>query len=91
MSAEAAKISAEADKVRAEKSASRKHDGRDSMGEKKAEMQRPTVDEGISESDWSFFEAEWSRYTVATGLDEDSAGAIRHLWQACSDGLRRPA
>ncbi len=27
--------------------------------------------------------------TVATGLDGDAAGAIRHLWQACSEGLRR--
>ena len=31
----------------------------------------------------------WERYAKATGLTEDSEAAVRHLWQACSDGLRR--
>ena len=77
--AEAAKITAEAEKVRAERTGVRQSD---SQTEKKAVMQRPTIDEAVSESNWSFFEAEWCRYMVATGLDEDAVGAIRHLWQA---------
>ena len=34
-------------------------------------MVRPTIDESISESDWLFFSAEWERYSIATGLEED--------------------
>ena len=81
VNAEAARISAEADRVRADKAVSRTSDG--NQMEKKAVMARPTVDESISESDWSFFVAEWSRYVEATGLAEDEAGSIRHLWQSC--------
>ena len=88
VTAEAARITAEAEKVRAEKAVSGgRQDGNQS--EKKAVMSRPTIDEGVSESDWSFFEAEWTRYVEATGLTVDEPGSIRHLWQACSDGLRR--
>ena len=52
-------------------------------------MSRPTIEESISESDWSFFMAEWQRYVEATELKEDDEAAVRHLWQACSDSLRR--
>ena len=79
-------MSGAADLVRAEKSGSRSGTGH---GEKKATMTRPTVEESISESDWSFFVAEWDRYVAAMGLAKDEAEAVRHLWQACSDGLRR--
>ena len=86
ITAEAAKTSAEADKLRAER---QRQPTESSRGEKKATMARPTIEESVSESDWSFFVAEWSRYVEATDLAEDEAGAVRHLWQACSDGLRR--
>merc|ERR1712239_82496 len=42
-----------------------------------------------TESDWSFFVAEWTRYSTAVGLDGDEPGAVCHLWAACSDGVRR--
>ena len=86
MSVEAAGISAEADKARGEKSGSgvRQSEGH---SEKKAVMSRPTIDEGVSESD--FFEAEWFRYVEAKGLFQDEPGSIRHLWKACFDSLRR--
>ena len=85
-SAEAAKMLAEAEKLRAEKSGSSVSADK---SERKALMSRPTIEEAVSESDWSFFVAEWERYVEATGLEGDTPGAIRHLWQACSDGLRR--
>ena len=58
-------------------------------GEKKATMQRPMIEESVSESDWSFFLPEWDRYVEVTDLSDDEEAAVRHLWQACSDGLRR--
>ena len=89
--AEALKLKAEADKLRAEAEVS----GASAVvaapvkGERKANMVQPTVEENVTESDWSYFLAEWERYCGATGLDQDPPGAVRHLWQACSDGLRR--
>ena len=88
ITAEAAKITAEAERLRVERSSARTGEST-TRGEKKATMVRLTIEESVSESDWSFFEAEWSRYVDATDLSEDEAGAVRHLWQACSDGLRR--
>ena len=58
-------------------------------GERKAPMERPSMDEGVTEGDWSFFLAEWERYVEAVGLKDDGPGAVRHLWSACSEGLRR--
>merc|ERR1712082_577945 len=57
--------------------------------ERRAPMKCPVVEENCTESDWSFFVAEWNRYSTAVGLDGDKPGAVRHLWSACSDGLRR--
>ena len=88
ITAEAAKITAEAERLRVERTSARASEAT-TRGEKKAMMVRPTIEESVSESDWSFFEAEWSRYVDTTDLAEDEAGAVRHLWQACSDGLRR--
>ena len=82
--AEAAKKTAEAALINAEKSESRRSGS--SRGEKKAIMQRPMIEESVSESDWSFFLADWDRYVEATDLAEDGEAAVRHLWQACSDG-----
>ena len=86
LQAEAAKVTAEADRTRAERAVMR---GSAKHGDKKAKMSRPTVEESISESDWSFFVTEWDRYVTNTGLAEEEAGAVHHLWQACSHGLRR--
>ena len=37
-------------------------------GERRAPMERPLIDEGITESYWSFFLAEWSCYKEATAI-----------------------
>ena len=87
ITAEAAKTAAEAEKLRAERNSTRESGS--NRGEKKAMMARPTIEESVSESDWSFFTAEWDRYVEATDLTDDGEAAVRHLWQACSDGLRR--
>ena len=57
VSAEASMLQAEAAKIVAEKNPVAR--GSSDQGEKKATMSRPTVEESISESDWSFFIAEW--------------------------------
>ena len=58
-------------------------------GERKAPMEHRAIDEGVTEGDWSFFLAEWDRCSEAVGLKNDGPGAVRHLWSACSEGLRR--
>ena len=90
--ADAAKLEAEANKIRAETERDRASgDNRVRLGshsgEKRAPMSRPVVEENSTESDWSFFLAKWTRCMEATGVAGDSM--IRHLWQACGDGLRR--
>ena len=50
-------------------------------------MNRPVLEGGVTESDWSFFLAEWGRYSAATEITGPSA--IRHLWQCCSESLRK--
>ena len=94
---EAKKISAETKKIESE-TASRVADRgpaeaarglSNQKGERKAPMERPSIDEGITEGDWSFFQAEWDRYVGAVGLKDDDPGATRHLWSACSESLRR--
>merc|ERR1712239_114631 len=97
LEAEAKKIAAETKKYEAETARlEAKRDGPSggttsvsSKGERKAPMEGPSVDEGVKEGDWSFFLAEWGRYTEAVGLSGDGPGAVRHLWSACSEGLRR--
>ena len=42
--------------------------------DKRAVIPRPSVDEGITESDWSFFAAQWGRYKSSTAL----SGVPRH-------------
>merc|ERR1712082_319554 len=96
LEAEAKKISAETKKFEAETARMTAEQGDSAgsgpvgpKGERKAPMERPSIDEGVTEGDWSFFLAEWSRYVEAVGLSNDAPGAIRHLWSACSEGLRR--
>ena len=97
LEAEAKKLSAETDKYRAETSRMEAAGGVTNpeagsyakKGERKAPMERPSMDEGVTEGDWSFFLAEWTRYLEATGLKDDGPGSVCHLWSACSEGLRR--
>merc|ERR1712082_217500 len=97
LEAEAKKIAAETKKYEAETAMlEAERDGpsggttpASSKGERKAPMERPSVDEGVTEGDWSFFLAEWGLYMEAVGLSGDGPGAVRHLWSACSEGLRR--
>ena len=78
ISAEAEKLKAEADKLKAETLATGSGDsGSSSKGKRRALMIFPVIEEGVTESDWSFFLAKWVRYSAAT---EISGGAsIRHL------------
>ena len=55
--------------------------------EKRAVIPRPTVDEGITESDWSFFVAQWARYKDSTGLS--GVSETQHMWAACTEVLQR--
>ena len=68
LEAEAAKIRAEADRSRDMGSGSSNN-----SGEKRAPMSRPVIEENSTESDCSFFLAEWGRYTEATGIMGESA------------------
>merc|ERR1712239_111632 len=96
--AEAKKLAAEADRYRAESERLAAGNGSaaapvgqrsEVKSEGRAPMKCPVVEENCTESDWSFFVAEWNRYSTAVGLDGDEPGAVRQLWAACSDGLRR--
>merc|ERR1712082_187787 len=98
LDAEAKKILAETKKYEAETAriATERETDQDAprssgepRGERKAPMERPSMDEGVMEGDWSFFLAEWERYCDAVGLRSDASGAVRHLWSACSESLRR--
>lgn len=50
-------------------------------------LPRPTLDEGITEADWVWFEERWTRYKRSTGLDGQNI--IDHLWACASDDLAR--
>merc|ERR1712082_140601 len=98
LDAEAKKILAETKKFEAETARMETERGTDQdvprssgepRGERKAPMERPSMDEGVTEGDWSFFLAEWERYCDAVGFRSDASGAVRHLWSACSESLRR--
>ena len=55
--------------------------------DKRAAFPRPEDDEGITESDWSFFTAQWERYKLSTSLSGEAEA--QHLWVACSQALQR--
>ena len=97
---EVEKIREEANKIRAEaeKNVSERPPGQVVPGqvvqsvaretkEKRAVIPRPTVDEGITEGDWSFFVAQWARYKASTGLSGEAEA--QHMWAACSEVLQR--
>ena len=50
-------------------------------------LPRPTLEEGITEADWVWFEERWTRYKRSTGLDGQNV--IDHLWACATDGLAR--
>ena len=92
MEMEAKKIEAEAAKILAEKapqSDQGEHVSGPSQqrGEKKASIPRPDIEEGITESDWSFFLASWNRYVTACKLEPGEE--ISHLWSACSESVQK--
>ena len=93
--AEAEKLRAEAEKLRAERPSgggaelvegTTERAGR-GIVDKRAAIPRPEVDEGVTESDWSFFTAQWDRYKETTQLSGTTEA--QHLWAACSTILQR--
>ena len=92
--AEAERLRAEAEKLRAEQPPGQGGGGPGEVSrearpvlDKRAAIPRPEIDEGVNESDWSFFSAQWSRYKKSTSLSGDSEA--QHLWAACSTTLQR--
>ena len=95
--AEAEKLRAEAEKLRAEQPIpavdAQEHSGGAAVTtprpvlDKRAAIPRPEVDEGVNESDWSFFSAQWQRYKTSTQLS--GTAEAQHLWAACSTVLQR--
>ena len=56
-------------------------------GPKPDKLPRPTISEGITQTDWVWFEDRWARYKRSTGLHGQSA--VDQLWACASDGLAR--
>ena len=52
-------------------------------------LPRPTLDTGITEADWTFFESQWERYKRSTRLSDQDA--TDQLWACASDELSRQA
>ena len=44
--------------------------------ERRAPRKCPTAEENCTESDWSFFVAEWGRYVAAVGLKDEEHGTV---------------
>ena len=55
--------------------------------QKRDSIPRPTIEENSSESDSSFFSAQWSRYVSGSNMTE--AQQLQQLWAACSLNLQR--
>ena len=93
LKAEADKLRSEAEKLRAERPAGEQvqvqgqGQGSREVVNKRATIPRPEVEEGINESDWSFFSAQWTRYKTSTKLTGQAE--TQHLWVACSQALQR--
>ena len=88
--AEAEKLKYEAERLRAERPPSSPSDSVTTPREvvdKRATIPRPEIDEGVNESDWSFFTAQWARYRDSTKLS--GVTETQHLWAACSQVLQR--
>ena len=59
----------------------------DKFNEKRDAIPRPKVEENTSASEWSFFKAQWARYTNGSHMTE--AQELHQLWAACPDALQR--
>ena len=58
-------------------------------GSRQERLPRPTLDTGITEADWTFFESQWDRYKRSTRLEGQDA--TDQLWACASDELSRQA
>ena len=50
-------------------------------------LPRPSLEEGISEADWVWFEEQWKRYKRSTGLKGDNI--VDHLWATATSDLAK--
>ena len=55
--------------------------------DKRDSIPRPKIEQHISESEWGFFSAQWTRYVQGTGMS--STQEVQHLWAACDEQLQR--
>ena len=55
--------------------------------EKRDAIPRPRIEENVTESNWSFFLAQWKRYVATTSMEPQHE--VHHLWAACSESLQR--
>ena len=55
--------------------------------QKRDSIPRPSIQENSSESDFSFFTAQWVRYVKGSNMTEDQQ--LQQLWAACAQSLQR--
>ena len=96
MQNETAKITAETQKIEAETArtrlANQSQDNNENPSEKLSRVKpdfipRPTIEENATETDFSFFKAQWTRYVQAANITESQQ--LTQLWAACSQPLQR--
>ena len=63
--------------------------GQGGASSRQERLPRPTLDTGITEADWTFFESHWERYKRSTRLEGQDA--TDQLWACASDELSRQA
>ena len=56
-------------------------------GSRQEKLPRPSLDTGITDADWAFFESQWRRYKRATRLEGQDA--VDQLWACASEELGR--
>ena len=82
------RIEAETAKLLAEKGNTRDKDKDDRRFQQKRDsIPRPSIQENSTDSDWSFFEAQWKRYMLGSNMT--AAEEIQQMWAACSQSLQR--
>lgn len=83
------RIKAETAKILAEKYNNQDRDRTEErrFHQKSDSIPRPSIQEGSSDSDWSFFEAQWKCYTMGSNMT--AAEEIQQLWAACTQSLQR--
>ena len=55
--------------------------------EKRDSIPRPTIEENSTETDFSFFQAQWGRNVANTNMTENQQ--VHQLWAACSNSLQK--